>query len=103
MPLFHHKETEQDVPLDTSVAASRDPGGVPDPSQPDQNSTTGTTPSGSFVGRIAGDDIGAFEESGAERRAEATRSAAESEADADADADAQTESALASESEAADR
>jgi hypothetical protein len=43
---------------------------VPDPSQPDQASTTGTTPSGDYVGRIAGDDAGAFEESGAERRAQ---------------------------------
>jgi hypothetical protein len=64
------RRPEDDVPLDTAVASSRDAGGLPDPDQPDQASTTGTTPSGDYVGRVAGDDVGAFEESGAERRAQ---------------------------------
>jgi hypothetical protein len=49
---------------------SRDTGGVPDPNASDEGSTTGSTPSGGYVGRIAGDDIGYEEETGAERRAE---------------------------------
>ena len=73
MALFRRRKPEPDVPLDTAVASSREHGGVPDPDQPDQGSTTGTTPSGQYVGRIAADDAGAFEESGAERRAEAGR------------------------------
>lgn len=70
------RRPEDDVPLDTAVAWWRGGGGVPDPDQPDQASTTGTTPSGGYVGRIAGDDVGAFEESGAERRAAALSAAA---------------------------
>jgi hypothetical protein len=42
---------------------------VEDKDHPDQHTTTGTTPSGTFVGRVAGDDTGAGEETGAERRA----------------------------------
>lgn len=71
MGLFRRKKPEKDVPLDTAVASSRDQGGQSNPSYPDQNSTTGTTPSGEYVGRIAGDDPGDVEPSGAERRAEA--------------------------------
>lgn len=76
MALFRRRrKPESDVPLDTAAANSREQGGVPDPGPPDQGSTTGTTPGGEYVGRIAGDDIGYFEESGAERRAEAIRAA----------------------------
>ncbi|HWG01330.1 MAG TPA: hypothetical protein VG164_05720 [Trebonia sp.] len=61
------------MPLDTAVAWSREDGGVEDSGRPDHGSTTGTTPSGQYVGRVAGEDTGAFEETGAERRAEADR------------------------------
>jgi hypothetical protein len=60
------------VSPDKAVAGAREHGGVTDPDKADQASTTGTTPDGEYVGRIAGDDTGgAGEESGAERRAEA--------------------------------
>ena len=54
---------------DDAQALSRATGGVEDPSAPDQGSTTGTTPSGEFVGRVAGQDVGYAEEQGGERRA----------------------------------
>ena len=60
---------ESDVSRDPKEARSRETGGVEDPSQPDQGSTTGTTPSGTFVGRAAGEDAGYEGETGAERRA----------------------------------
>jgi hypothetical protein len=66
-----NKYTERDVEPDEGVAASRDEGGVPDPDQPDQHTTTGTTPNEGFVGRVAGEDVGYAEETGAERRAAA--------------------------------
>jgi hypothetical protein len=62
---------ESDVQHDPQTASSRDTGGVPGRSAPDQGSTTGTTPSEEYVGRVAGDDAGYEEETGAERRAEA--------------------------------
>lgn len=65
------KKAEADVEGDEARADSRDTGGVPDESKPDQASTTGTTPDDEYVGRVAGDDPGEVEESGAERRAEA--------------------------------
>jgi hypothetical protein len=69
-------KSESDVRPDGNVAGSRDTGGVENPTMPDQGSTTGTTPNEGFVGRIAGgDDVGDIGESGAERRAEADRSA----------------------------
>ena len=40
-----------------------------DPDTPDQGSTTGTTPSGEFVGRVAGQDVGYSDEQGADRLA----------------------------------
>lgn len=52
------------------LAGSRDTGGVADPDEPDQASTTGSTPTPQYVGRVAGDDVGYAEETGAERRAE---------------------------------
>lgn len=54
---------------DDAQALSRETGGVPDPSAPDQGSTTGTTPSEEFVGETAGQDVGYAGETGAERRA----------------------------------
>ncbi len=68
----HVKRPEPDVQADDKVAASRATGGVPDPSQPDQHSTTGTTPNETFVGRVGGTDTGYGEETGAERRAGAS-------------------------------
>jgi hypothetical protein len=66
-----NKHTERDVEPDEGVAASRDKGGVPNPEHPDQQTTTGTTPNEEFVGRVAGQDVGYAEETGAERRASA--------------------------------
>jgi hypothetical protein len=71
--LTGRSEGEDDAPADTGVAHSRDTGGVEDPSQPDQASTTGTTPNDEFVGRVAGQDVGYAGETGAEARAEADR------------------------------
>jgi hypothetical protein len=61
---------EEDADPDDAVALSRATGGVPDAEHQDQGSTTGTTPSGTFVGRVAGQDVGYAEEQGGERRAE---------------------------------
>jgi len=60
---------EEGASPDDAQALSRATGGVEDPSAPDQGSTTGTTPSGEFVGRVAGQDVGYAEEQGGERRA----------------------------------
>ena len=60
---------EEDVDPDDGQALSRATGGVEDASQPDQGSTTGTTPSEEFVGRVSGQDVGYAGETGAERRA----------------------------------
>lgn len=60
---------------DAPVAASRDTGGVENPDHPDQQSTTGTTPTEKFVGRVAGQDVGYAGETGAEARSEAIRKA----------------------------
>lgn len=65
------KKPERDVPLDPHVANSRNEGGVPGPEHPDQQTTTGTTPSENWVGRVEGEDVGYAGETGAERRAEA--------------------------------
>lgn len=64
-------EREADVDTDEALANSRDTGGVDDDTKTDQAVTTGTTPKGEYVGRIAGDDLGYAGETGAERRAEA--------------------------------
>jgi hypothetical protein len=60
---------EEDVKPDDRQALSRATGGVEDPEAPDQASTTGTTPKGEYVGRIAGEDVGYAGEQGADRRA----------------------------------
>lgn len=59
---------EEDVAVNPAVANTRATGGEPDRSQPDQHSTTGTTPNETFVGRVSGQDVGYAEETGAERR-----------------------------------
>ena len=59
---------EDDVERDDAVASTRaSGGGVSD--APDADSTTGTGDSEEFVGRVAGQDVGYAEETGAERRA----------------------------------
>ena len=60
---------EDDVEPDDAQALSRATGGVEDPDAPDQGSTTGTTPSETFVGRVSGQDVGYAGETGGERRA----------------------------------
>ena len=60
---------ESDTATDEHVAGSRATGGL-DEQQDDQASTTGTSETPEFVGRIAGDDVGYAGETGAERRAE---------------------------------
>jgi len=67
---MHQDKAESDVQGDEERVDSRATGGVPDPDKPDQGSTTGTTPDGEYVGRVAGQDAGYAEETGAERRAE---------------------------------
>lgn len=62
------ERAEPDVQADPARADARDTGGVRDPDKPDQGSTTGSTPDDEYVGRIAGDDPGYAEETGAERR-----------------------------------
>jgi hypothetical protein len=46
-----------------------DTGGKPNADAPDTNSTTGTTPNDTFVGRAAGADDPGYLETGAEKRA----------------------------------
>lgn len=71
---LRRRKPESDAPADPAVARSRETGGKQNPGYHDQHTTTGTTPSGPFVGRVTGEDAGAVEESGAERRAAARRS-----------------------------
>jgi hypothetical protein len=61
---------EDDVERDDAQALSRATGGGPSV-EPDAGSTTGTGDSDTFVGRVAGQDVGYAEETGAERRAAA--------------------------------
>jgi len=61
---------EADTPPDPQSAHSRATGGVADAGASDTHSTTGTTPSQSFVGRASGDDPGDAGRTGAEVRAE---------------------------------
>jgi hypothetical protein len=68
---MENRKAESDVDGDRDRVDSRDTGGVPDPAKPDQGSTTGTTPDDEYVGRVAGQDVGYAEETGAERRSEA--------------------------------
>ena len=59
---------EDDVDPDDGEALSRATGGV-DADHADEGSTTGTGESETFVGRVAGQDVGYAEEQGGERRA----------------------------------
>jgi hypothetical protein len=59
---------EQDAPADPANAGSRETGGVPLAGTMDANSTTGTTPSGEFVGRAGSDETGDVGLSGGEAR-----------------------------------
>ena len=63
-------EREDDVGRDDAQALTRATGGGPG-GQPDSGSTTGTGDSGTFVGRVSGQDVGYAGETGAERRAAA--------------------------------
>jgi hypothetical protein len=63
-------EREDDVGRDDAQALSRATGGGPG-GEPDADSTTGTGDSGTFVGRVGGQDVGYAGETGAERRATA--------------------------------
>lgn len=60
---------ETDAPGNTDTARSRATGGARDTDAPDTHSTTGTTPSESFVGRASGDEGADAGPSGAEVRA----------------------------------
>jgi len=70
MPAGAHKP-EDDVQRDPNQALAHPTGGVESSEHPDQHSTTGTTPNETFVGRVAGEDVGYEGETGAERRADA--------------------------------
>jgi hypothetical protein len=59
---------EDDVDRDDAAALSRATGGGGS-DEPDAGATTGTGESGTFVGRVSGQDVGYAEETGAERRA----------------------------------
>jgi hypothetical protein len=63
---------EDDVDRDDAQALSRATGGG-ETDEPDAGSTTGTGESETFVGRVAGQDVGYAGETGAERRAAAER------------------------------
>jgi hypothetical protein len=64
------RPSEEDVEPDDAQALSRATGGG-DSNAPDAGSTTGTGESETFVGRVAGQDVGYAGETGAERRAAA--------------------------------
>ena len=65
---------ESDVADDPQVATSRATGGdAGDANALDEASTTGTSNTPEYVGRVAGDDVGYAGETGAERRSEAKR------------------------------
>jgi hypothetical protein len=59
---------EPDVDRDDAEVLTRATGGGPS-DEPDAEATTGTGESGTFVGRVAGQDVGYAGETGAERRA----------------------------------
>jgi hypothetical protein len=61
------RPSEEDVDPDDAQALSRATGGGSS-DEPGSESTTGTGDSGTFVGRVAGQDVGYAGETGAERR-----------------------------------
>ena len=62
------RPSEGDVDPDDAQALSRATGGG-ESDEPDAGATTGTGESGTFVGRVSGQDVGYAGETGAERRA----------------------------------
>ena len=62
------RPSEEDVDPDDAQALSRATGGG-ESEEPDAGATTGTGDSGTFVGRVTGQDVGYAGETGAERRA----------------------------------
>jgi hypothetical protein len=66
------RPSEEDVDPDDAQALSRATGGARS-EEPDAASTTGTGESGTFVGRVSGQDVGYAGETGAERRAATER------------------------------
>jgi hypothetical protein len=64
----HRNRGEDDAPTDPAHG-TRATGGEPQPSAPDQNSTTGTTPNETYVGRPSGDETADTGLSGGEGRA----------------------------------
>jgi hypothetical protein len=62
---------EDDAPTDPAHG-TRPTGGEPQPAAMDQNSTTGTTPNQSYVGRPSGDETGDTGLNGGEARAGGT-------------------------------
>lgn len=60
----------EDVALDPALASNRATGGEHEELSGDRGSVTGTGRSETFVGRVAGDDLGYAGETGAERRAQ---------------------------------
>jgi hypothetical protein len=63
--------SESDVEDDPHVAGARDTGGRPADGEWDNHSSTGTSETETYVGRVAGQDSGDAGETGAEARAEA--------------------------------
>lgn len=61
----------EDVAMDPALASNRSTGGEHAELSGDRGSVTGTGRTETFVGRVAGDDLGYAGETGAERRAEA--------------------------------
>lgn len=61
-------ETAEDVALNQRRGSARATGGVPGAGAGEQHSTTSPGPNDTFVGRVAGDDTGTDEVSGAEQR-----------------------------------
>lgn len=61
------RKPEGDVPTDPAVASSRETGGDPERSGTDAT-TTGPGENETYVGRIAGQDAGYADQTGAEKR-----------------------------------
>jgi len=67
------RTAEDDVEPDTALARSRETGGRETAGADGATTTTGTGTSEGFVGRVAGDDAGSDEQTGAEARSERDR------------------------------
>ncbi|MQA62823.1 MAG: hypothetical protein GEU86_15335 [Actinophytocola sp.] len=64
---------ESDVEDDPAAARTRESGGEPGHHDDDAAASTGPGESGTFVGRVAGQDAGAGEHTGAEARSDDER------------------------------